>query len=152
MREARPKPVEAPITKTFFGPPVMGPRRTTVSICSCTWAAQPSGWEVMQTKPRVFGRMIIVESGEVPPREPAGKSQNYPGRQVFFWQSRNISGSGGAYGMTGGWSAAVLRVRQSLAERRLPSDQPHSQRAQDQQYGEDDEDLLFLFGNGKGHR
>src|SRR5690606_25484488 len=67
MRDARPKPVEAPITRTFLGPSLIGPRLFTYSICSCTCAAQPTGWAVTQTNPRTLGLMTIGEKIPAPP-------------------------------------------------------------------------------------
>ena len=60
-RDARPYPVEAPSTRTFFGPWVSAGWDLTWAIHSWTCAAQPAGWAVMQTKPRTLGLMTIGE-------------------------------------------------------------------------------------------
>src|SRR5690606_3839137 len=38
----------------------MVPRLFTTAIWLATWAAQPSGWAVVQMNPRIFGAMIMV--------------------------------------------------------------------------------------------
>src|SRR5690606_7819551 len=59
IREAIPKPVDAPITNTFFGPLLIFPFDFTYSICLLIFFAAPSGCAVKQMNPLVLGLIII---------------------------------------------------------------------------------------------
>ena len=53
--------MDAPITKTFWGPFATAPSALTRAICSLTLASQPVGWVVVQINPRVFGLIITLD-------------------------------------------------------------------------------------------
>ncbi|MNZ29551.1 hypothetical protein D3C78_468020 [compost metagenome] len=54
MRDASPKPEEAPSTSTRLGP-LKGPAALTLAICCCTAARQPMGWQLRATQPWIWG-------------------------------------------------------------------------------------------------
>src|SRR6478609_9566567 len=59
--EAKPKPVEAPITNTFLAPAI-DPFDFTYSIWFFTLCSQPFGWAVKQINPLILGSIIILFS------------------------------------------------------------------------------------------
>ena len=61
IRLARPYPVDAPITSTFFGPFPCGKEiLEAISTCCRIFSMQPAGWEVMHTNPLILGFIIII--------------------------------------------------------------------------------------------
>ncbi|MNL15408.1 hypothetical protein D3C87_1363930 [compost metagenome] len=56
--EARPNPVEAPITSTFLGP-FIAPLDFTYSIWLGTFCSHPFGCAVRHINPRILGSIII---------------------------------------------------------------------------------------------
>src|SRR5690606_37116792 len=55
IRDAKPKPVEAPITSTFLGPLAIFPFDFTYSIWFLIFCAVPSGCDVKHIKPLTRG-------------------------------------------------------------------------------------------------